>query len=61
MEGKKQLFRQYNVFNGDTFLPFLKIIHAKFPKRYLFIDKASYHHITNQRRLKHILKITMIL
>ena len=30
MEGKKQLFRQYDVFNGDTYLNFLKKIHAKF-------------------------------
>ncbi len=38
---KKQLFRQYNIFDGDTFLDYLKIIHAKFPKCYLFMDKAS--------------------
>ena len=35
MEGK-QLFRQYDKFNGDTFLDYLKKIHAKFPKCYLF-------------------------
>ena len=29
IEGK-QLFRQYDVFNGDTFLDFIKKIHAKF-------------------------------
>ncbi len=40
MEGK-QLFRQYNRFNGDTFFDFLKMIHARFPKCYLFIDKVS--------------------
>ncbi len=46
MEGKKkkQLFRQYDVFNGDTFLDYLKKIHAKFPKCYLFMDKASPHY-----------------
>jgi transposase len=37
----KQLFRQYDNFNGDTFLDFLKMIHHKFPKCYLFMDKAS--------------------
>jgi hypothetical protein len=37
----KQLFRQYNIFDGDTFLKFLKKIHTKFPKCYLFMDKAS--------------------
>ena len=47
MEGKKkqqQLFRQYDVFNGDTFLDYLKKIHAKFQKCYLFTDKASPHY-----------------
>ena len=47
MEGKKKkkkLFRQYDVFNGDTFLDYLKKIHAKFPKCYLFMDKASPHY-----------------
>ena len=41
---KKQLFRQYDVFNGDTFLDYLKKIHAKFSKCYLFMDKASPHY-----------------
>ncbi|HXT84335.1 MAG TPA: transposase [Verrucomicrobiae bacterium] len=40
----KQLFRQYDKFNGDTFLDFLNIIHTKFPKCYLFMDKASPHY-----------------
>jgi transposase len=51
MEGKKkkkkkkqQLFRQYDDFNGDTFLEFLKKIHAKFQKCYLFMDKATPHY-----------------
>ena len=43
MEGK-QIFRQHNRFNGDTFLNFLKKIHTKFPKCYLFMDKASPHY-----------------
>lgn len=43
IEGK-QLFRQYDKFNSDTFLDFLKIIHTKFPKCYLFMDKASPHY-----------------
>jgi hypothetical protein len=43
MEGN-QLFRQYEVFNGDTFLDYLKKIHTKFPKCYLFNDKASPHY-----------------
>ena len=53
MEGKKQLFRQYDVFNGETFLNFLKKIHAKFPKCYLFMDKASSPHY---RSIKKVLK-----
>ena len=43
LEGK-QLFRQYDRFNGDTFLEFLKTIHSKFPKCHLFLDKASPHY-----------------
>ncbi|MDN5847189.1 MAG: transposase, partial [Candidatus Nitrosocosmicus sp.] len=41
---QKQLFRQYDKFNSNTFLGFLKIIHSKFPKCYLFMDKASPHY-----------------
>ncbi len=44
IDGRKQLFRQYNVFNSDTFLDYLKLIHSKFPKCYLFMDKASPHY-----------------
>ncbi len=40
----KQLFRQYNKFNGDTFLDHLKLIHTIYPKCYLFMDKASPHY-----------------
>src|SRR6478735_9421092 len=43
MEGK-QIFRQHDRFNGNTFLNFLKKIHTKFPKCYLFMDKASPHY-----------------
>jgi hypothetical protein len=43
MDGK-QLFRQYDKFNNQTFLDFLKVIHHKFPKCYLFMDKASPHY-----------------
>jgi transposase len=40
----KQLFRQYERFNGDTFIDFLKIIHSKFPKCFLFMDKKASPH-----------------
>ena len=39
-----QLFRQYDKFDSDTFLTFLKKIHVTFPKCYLFMDKASPHY-----------------
>jgi transposase len=42
IEGK-QLFRQYDVFNGDTFLDYLKKIYTN-SKCYLFMDKASPHY-----------------
>ena len=40
----RQLFRQFERFNEDTFCQFLKQIHHKFPKCYLFLDKAPQHH-----------------
>src|SRR4051795_5833010 len=48
--GDKQLFRQYDIFNGDTFLDYLKKIHAKFPRCYLFMDKASPHYKSKKVR-----------
>ena len=44
MKEGRQLFRQYDAFNGDTFLDYLKKIHCKFQKCYLFMDKASQHY-----------------
>ena len=52
IEGK-QLFRQYDVFNGDTFLDYLDKIHAKFPQCYLFMDKASSPHYKSKKVLKY--------
>ena len=43
LEGK-QLFRRYERFNEDAFYEFLKQIHYKFPKCYLFLDKAPQHY-----------------
>lgn len=43
LEGK-QLFRKYNRFNEDTFYEYLKQIHYKFPKCYLFLDKSALHY-----------------
>ncbi len=54
MDGNKhkqqQLFIQYDRFNGDTFPSFLKIIHFKFPRCYLFLDKASPHYRSKKVR-----------
>ncbi len=41
LEGRKQLFRQYDKFNSNIFVDCLKKIHSKYPKCYLFMDKAS--------------------
>jgi len=46
----RQLFRQYNRFNEDTFYEFLKQIHYKFPKCYLFLDKAPQHYRSRKIR-----------
>jgi hypothetical protein len=43
LEGK-QLFRQYDWFDENTFLDYLKQIHRKFPKCYIFLDKAKQHY-----------------
>jgi hypothetical protein len=40
----KQLFRQYDRFDEDTFYEFLKQLHYKYPKCYLFLDKAPQHY-----------------
>src|SRR6476620_1366835 len=48
IEGNK-LFRQYDKFNGETLLNFLKKIHAKFPRCYLFMDKASSPHYKSKK------------
>lgn len=49
LEGK-QLFRMYERFNEDTFYEFLKLIHYKFPKCYLFLDKAPQHYRSRKVR-----------
>lgn len=43
LEGK-QLFRQCDRFNENTFYCFLQQIHYKFPRCYLFLDKAPQHY-----------------
>jgi hypothetical protein len=47
---RRQLFRQYNHFNENTFYIFLKQIHHKFPKCYLFLDKAPQHYKSHKVR-----------
>jgi hypothetical protein len=37
---KNKQGKKYNL-HGDTFMAFLKKIHGKFAKCYIFIDKAS--------------------
>jgi len=41
---RRQIFRQYDAFNEDTFLDFLKKVHRKFGRCYLFLDKARQHY-----------------
>jgi hypothetical protein len=36
----RQLFRQYDWFNEDTFYQYLKLLHYKFPKCFLVLDRA---------------------
>jgi transposase len=46
----KQIFRMFERFNEDTFYEFLKQIHYKFPKCYLFLDKAPQHYRSRKIR-----------
>jgi transposase len=52
LEGK-QFFRQYDWFNANTFLDYLKQIHRKFPKCYLFLDKAKQQHYRSKKVLEY--------
>jgi hypothetical protein len=45
----RQIFREYNRFNQNTFYEFLKQLHYKFPKCYLFLDKASPHQYKSEK------------
>jgi len=46
----KQLFREYDRFNEYTFYQYLKQIHYRFPKCYLFLDKATPHYKSQKVR-----------
>jgi DDE superfamily endonuclease len=46
----RQIFREYNRFNQNTFYEFLKQLHYKFPRCYLFLDKASPHYKSEKVR-----------
>jgi hypothetical protein len=46
----RHLFRQYSNFNEDTFYDYLKQIHHKFPKCYVFLDKAAPHYKSKKVR-----------
>lgn len=53
MDGK-QMFRQYDDFDAETFLAYLKVLHRKFSKMILFMDKARQHH--RSKRVQEYLK-----
>jgi transposase len=46
----EQLFRQYETFDGENFLDFLKKVHRKFRHLYLFMDRAKQHYRTRKVR-----------
>ena len=52
LEGK-QIFRQYDCFDQNTFLDYLKQLHKKFPKCYLFLDKAKQQHYRSRKVLQY--------
>lgn len=50
LDSSRHVFRQYRNFNEDTFCDYLKQIHHKFPKCYLFLDKAPPHYKSKKVR-----------
>jgi len=40
----RRLFRQYEHFDGEAFKDFLRFVHYKFPRCYLFLDRARQHY-----------------
>ena len=56
---KENNYSDSTIINGETFLDYLKIIHNKFPRCYLFMDKASPHY--KSKKVRTILKKTRIL
>jgi hypothetical protein len=46
----RQLFKQYDNFDEDTFYDYLKRIHYKFQRCYLFLDKAHQHYKSKKVR-----------
>ena len=61
----RQLFRQYDWFDGKNSLDFLKKVHRKFGRLYLFLDKAAQHYKTRAvreyiRRNRHALRVRWI-
>ncbi len=47
MQGE-QIFRQYDSFDGESFLDFLKQVHRRYGRLYLFLDKAKQHYKTKK-------------
>jgi hypothetical protein len=42
-DGKKQLFKQYDKFDSDTFVDYLKQIQKRFGNYIIFVDRATPH------------------
>lgn len=49
MQGR-QLFRQYPDFDGRCFLDYLKKLHSRYGRLYLFLDRAKQHYRTKKVR-----------
>lgn len=49
-EDGSHLFRQYPNGDSDCFLEYIGVLHKKYPKMILFMDKASYH--KKEKRVK---------
>jgi hypothetical protein len=47
MQGR-QIFRQYGSFDGESFLDFLRQVHRRYGRLYLFLDRARQHYRTKK-------------
>lgn len=59
IDGKKQLFKQYEEFHSNTFLDYLKQVQKRFGKFVIFVDRATPHRSKITRKFLDVNKDTI--